>query len=72
MSQQNQQLQQMIAIGKQTAQSIIELSKHKDWFSEVGQLHAFPVVQQAAQKFENFMQSQQQQQQQHNNENRRT
>ena len=61
MSQQNQQMQQMLAVAKQTAQGIIELSKHKDWFSEVGQLHAFPIVQQAAMRFENLMQSQQQQ-----------
>lgn len=49
-SAQAQQQQQLIALTSQLANGIVELSKHKDYFSEVGQLHAYPVVQQTADK----------------------
>lgn len=49
-SAQAQQQQQLIGITSQLANGIVELSKHKDFFSEVGQLHAYPVIQQTADK----------------------
>lgn len=53
-SQQAQQQQQMMQAAIQLASGVVELSKHKDFFSEVGQLHAYPVVQQAATMIENM------------------
>ena len=69
-SQQAQQQQQMMQMFMQLGKGIIELSKHKDYFSETGQVGAFPLVQQAAYQLEElekmFKQSQQQPQQARN------
>lgn len=62
-SQQAQQQQQMIGKVIQMAKGVVELSKHKEYFSEIGQLHAYPVVEQAAQTIEQTQQSIQQEQQ---------
>lgn len=51
-SAQAQQMQQMMAGVQQMADGVIELSKHKDYFSDVGQLHAYPIVQQTARQLE--------------------
>lgn len=59
-SQQAQMQQQMIGKAMQMAQGVVELSKHKDYFSEVGQLHAYPVIEQAAQMIEQTKQSMEQ------------
>lgn len=63
-SAQAQQLQQMLAIAKKTIQGIVSLSKHPAWFSETGQIHAFPIVEYAAEQFEELIQNSQQQNQQ--------
>lgn len=47
-SQQAQQMNQMKAFAIQLAQGMEELDKHKNWFSEEGQLAAYPLVQRAA------------------------
>jgi hypothetical protein len=57
---QAQQQQAMMQRVSQMAQGIVELSKHKDYFSEVGQLHAYPIVEQTANEIEQFMKQQQQ------------
>lgn len=51
-SAQAQQQQMFIQMAQQMGAGLVELSKHKDYFSEVGQLHAYPVVQQAAAQIE--------------------
>lgn len=56
-SQQAQQQQQMMGKVMQMAQGVVGLSKHKEYFSEVGQLHAYPVIEQAAQMIEQTQQS---------------
>jgi hypothetical protein len=47
-SQQAQQQQQMMQILQGMAGEITELSKHKDWFSEAGQINVYPKIQMAA------------------------
>lgn len=61
--QQAQQMQQAIGMAKQLGMSIVELAKHKEFFSESGILHAYPIVQQAAQQVEQVMAQQQSSQQ---------
>lgn len=61
-SQQAQQQQQVLAMMMQTAQGIISLSKHPDYFSDTGRVHAFPVVENAATQFEQMEQQMKQQQ----------
>jgi hypothetical protein len=56
-SQAAQQQQVMMGQAMQYANGIIELSKHKEFFSEPGQLHAYPVIQQAAAQLEQLKQS---------------
>jgi hypothetical protein len=34
----------------QMGKGIVELSKHTDWFSEIGKLHAVPIIEQYANK----------------------
>lgn len=43
-SQQAQMLQQGLQMVKQMAAGIVKLSEHPDFFSDVGKLHAFPIV----------------------------
>lgn len=63
-SQQAQQMQQMMGFAKQMADGIVQLSKHADYFSELGKLHALPVVQQVAQQIEQMTKAMTQQQKQ--------
>jgi len=49
-SQQAQQQQQVMQFAQQLGQQVVELSKHSDWFSDIGKLHAFPVIEQKAQQ----------------------
>ena len=58
-SQQQQMLQQALQLAKRTADGIINLSKHPEFFSETGRVHAYPIVEQAAEKFEDIMQQMQ-------------
>ena len=61
-SQQAQQQQAMMAQAKQLADQVVALSKHREMFSETGLVNAYPALQAAASKIEQFMQQQQQQQ----------
>jgi len=47
-NQQAQQMKEMTGFAMQLAQGIEELDKHKNWFSEEGQLAAYPLVQRAS------------------------
>jgi hypothetical protein len=58
-SQQAQQMQAIMAGVKQMGEGIINLSKHKEMFSESGIVHAYPVVQQAAQQIQQLEQQMQ-------------
>jgi len=58
-SAQAQQQQAMIQKAQQMGAGIVELSKHKEYFSDVGLLHAYPIVQQAAQQVEQMAAAQQ-------------
>ena len=49
---QAQQMQQIMGVVQGMAQGIVNLSKHKEMFSETGVIHAFPIIQQAAQQIE--------------------
>ena len=51
-SQQAQQQQQFMQLAKQMGENIIELSKHADYFSEIGKLHAYPLVERGAAQLE--------------------
>ena len=51
-SAQAQQQQQLMQFAQQLGQEVVELSKHTDWFSDIGKLHAVPVIQQKAQQIE--------------------
>lgn len=51
-SQQAQQMQQLFGVAQQMASGIISLSKKPEMFSEVGQIHALPVVEQAAEQLQ--------------------
>ena len=55
-SQQAQQMQQMKQFAIGLGQQVIELSKHVDWFSDAGKLHAVPVIEQKAQQIEQMLQ----------------
>ena len=59
-SQQSQAMQQALGMAKQVGAGIEHLAGHPEYFSETGRIHAFPVVQQAAEQVKQ-MQSQQQQ-----------
>ena len=53
-SQQAQQQQQMMQVAMSMAAGIIHLSKHSEYFSDVGKLHALPKIEQAADQLENM------------------
>lgn len=57
--QQAQQQQQLMQFVMQMAKGIVTLADHKDYFSETGQLHAYPVVQQTAEKIKDLEKQQQ-------------
>jgi hypothetical protein len=57
-TQQAQQQQNLLNIGKQTADGVIHLSQHPEYFNETGRTHAFPIIETAAEKFKEMMQSQ--------------
>lgn len=50
-SQQAQQQQQVMQMLQQTAGGIIKLADHPEFFSDAGRLHAYPIVENAADKF---------------------
>jgi hypothetical protein len=50
----------MIQVATQAAQGIIELSNHPDFFSEMGKMHALPIIEQAANQLEQIMKQAQQ------------
>jgi len=54
--QQAQMMQQVLGFVKQLGMQIIQLSKHSEMFSETGKIHAFPVIQQAAQQIQQLEQ----------------
>ena len=62
-SQQAQQQQQMMQFAKNMGEKIVELAKHPDYFSEVGQLHALPVVEQTANQIKQIQEQMASQQQ---------
>lgn len=47
-SQQAQQQQQMLQVAQQVGAGIIKLAEHPEYFSETGRVHAFPIVEEAA------------------------
>jgi hypothetical protein len=51
-SQQAQQQQQMAGMLQKVGQALEHLAKHKEYFSETGELHALPVIQAAADQYE--------------------
>lgn len=50
-SQQQQDMQSKMALAQQAGQGIMELSKHPEWMSETGRIHAFPIIEAAAEKY---------------------
>jgi hypothetical protein len=59
-SQQNQQMQQAMGMAKQVGAGITHMADHPEFFSETGRIHAFPVIQQAAEQVKQLTQQQQQ------------
>lgn len=57
---QAQQQQQMMQFMMQMANGIVLLSKHKEFFSDIGKLHALPIVEQTAQQIEQLTKQMQQ------------
>jgi len=57
-SAQAQQSQQMMGIAKGAADKVIQLSKHPEFFSETGKIHAYPVIEQGAAQLEQMMKGQ--------------
>lgn len=55
-SQQAQQTQQALGMAKQVGAGIEHLAGHPEYFSETGRIHAFPVVQQAAEQVKQMQQ----------------
>ena len=51
-SAQAQQMQQTVGVAQQVGEGISHLASHPEYFSETGRIHAFPVIQQAAEKYE--------------------
>jgi hypothetical protein len=54
-SQEAQVMQQGIQFAQQMGAGIMQLAKHPDYFSDVGKLHALPVVEQASAQIEQIM-----------------
>ena len=61
-AQQQSKMGQGIQLAHQAGQGILELSKHPEWFSETGRIHALPLVEAAGQKYEEMQQQQKGQQ----------
>jgi len=59
-SQQAQQGEQMKQFAMQLGQQIVELSKHPEFFSNVGQLHAVPIIEAKAKQIQQMAASMQQ------------
>ncbi len=57
-SAQVQQMQQLTAMLQQMSAEIIDLSKHPEFFSDTGRIHAYPVIQKAATQMEQAQQNQ--------------
>jgi hypothetical protein len=58
-SQQAQQLQQTLGVAQQVGDGISHLASHPEFFSDTGKIHAFPVIQAAAQQYEQLKKGQQ-------------
>lgn len=61
-STQAQQQQQIMGIMMQTAKGIQDLAKHPEYFSDTGRIHAYPIVEQASQQFDQMEKQMKQQQ----------
>ena len=57
-SQQAQQMQQAMGMAKQVGAGITHMADHPEFFSETGRVHAFPVIQQAAEQVKQLTASQ--------------
>ena len=55
-------MQQALAVAKQVGDGIAHLADHPEYFSETGRIHAFPVVEVAAEKYKQLAQQVQQKQ----------
>jgi hypothetical protein len=55
-SQQAQQQQQLMQGAMKLGQNVVELSKHPEFFSETGRIHALPVIEQSAQQIQQLQQ----------------
>ena len=55
-SEQAQQMQQMLGVAQQVGSGITNLAAHPEFFSETGRVHAFPIVQQAAEQYKQLTQ----------------
>lgn len=55
-NQQQQGMQQAMGVAKQVGDSIVNLSKHPEMFSETGRIHAFPIVQNFANEYQQLKQ----------------
>jgi hypothetical protein len=64
-SQQAQQQQQLVGMVQQLGEGIINLDRHREYFSESGLLHAYPVIEDVSRKLEE-MKKQQMKAVQHN------
>lgn len=62
-SQQNQMMQQGMQMLQQLGMEIISLKKHPEYFSDVGRIHAYPIVDNYAQRVEQVQEMIQQKQQ---------
>ena len=58
-SQQGQMMQQAIGMAQQVGAQITNLASHPEFFSETGRVHAFPIIEQAAEKVKQLTQGQQ-------------
>lgn len=63
-SAQAQQQQQMMQFAMGMAKGIVMLSKHSDYFSEIGKIHALPMIEQVATQIEQMQEQMQQGQKQ--------
>jgi len=61
-SAQQQSIQHAMGIAKQVGEATVNLSKHPDWFSETGKQHIYPVVEYAANQYEQLVEQMKQKQ----------
>ena len=58
-SQQAQQMQQAMGVAQQVGSGITHMAGHPEYFSETGRIHAYPVIQQAAEQVKQLTAQQQ-------------